>query len=144
MALVQLRAVTVVHAVDESGSLTTYYPGDWFRIGKQKAIELIESGQADLPVQAEAQKAIEQSLEGCGVLVRNGDIEDAKRVSGKHEFAARECGTDLVLPWDRTLIWDARYPLSSKQAALGFVRVGVRPRYYSDNGEDAVVMQRVL
>jgi len=27
---------------------------------------------------------------------------------------------------------------------LGFSRIGVRPRYYSDNGEDAVVMSRDL
>ena len=27
---------------------------------------------------------------------------------------------------------------------LGFARIGVRPRYYSDNGEDAAVMQRAL
>jgi len=28
--------------------------------------------------------------------------------------------------------------------ALGFERMGVRPRYYSDNGEDALLLQLSL
>ena len=58
MARVWVQAVTLIRAADETGTLKTYRPGDWLQVGKQKAIELLESGQAALPDDAQAQRAL--------------------------------------------------------------------------------------
>lgn len=131
MALVQIRAVTIIRAVDESGSLKTYHPGDWVAVGKQRAIELLETGQAEMPEQAQAQRALSENLIGCGIYVLDGSIKDAKGIMGHHNLEALEYSGALRLPWERTLIWNANREIEPKQVALGFVRVEDTGRYAS-------------
>lgn len=133
MALVHMRALSTINVPDESGQRITVHVGDWFKVGKQKAIELIEQGQAEIPASAEAQRAIREDLTDCGILVLNGTVKDARDMAGRHaaDMDAQELKGDLYLPWPRTLIWDARYELSPKQVALGFVRVADTGRYSS-------------
>lgn len=132
MAQVLIRAVTIVRAVNESGTLTTYYPGDWFRVGKQRAIELLESGQAEMPEDAQAQRALTEDLNGCGIYVLNGTVREARQLTSTlYNLDACEYSGALRLPWDRTLIWDARRALEQKQMVLGFVRVEDTGEYAS-------------
>lgn len=131
MAQVRIRAVTNINAADANGTLITYHPGDWFLIGKQRAIELIESGQADMPEEAQAQRAMIENLENCGVYLRDGTIRDAQRASGRHKLDATEYSGALRLPYDRTLIWHPRQPLEPKQVALGLVQVEDTGRFAS-------------
>lgn len=131
MALVHLRALATINTIDESGQRFTVHKGDWFKVGKQRAIELIETRQAELPANAEAQRAIKEDLDDCGILVLGGSVKDARAAMGRHTVDALESTGRLYLPWDRTLIWDVRYPLEARQVALGFVRVQDTGRYNS-------------
>ena len=131
MALVHLRALSTINVPDESGQRITVHPGDWFKVGKQRAIELIETKQAEMPANADAQRAIQEDLVDCGILVLNGTVKDARKAAGRHVLGGLESKGPLSLPWPRTLIWNARYPLQPKQVALGFVRVADTGRYSS-------------
>jgi len=118
-----IRAKTVILAADESGTLTTYHRGDWFKVGKQRAIELIESDQAELPEEAESQRALIEPLEDCGIYLRAGSIQDAREALEGLKLDVTEYSGALRLPYERTLIWTALRPLTRKQIALGFARV---------------------
>jgi len=118
-------------AADETGTLKIYHPGDWVGVSKQRAIELLESGQAEMPEQAQAQRALSQDLADCGIYVLDGSIRDAKGIMGHHDLDACEYSGSLRLPWERTLIWSAARPIEPKQVALGFVRVEDTGQYAS-------------
>lgn len=131
MAQVLIRAVTNVNAANENGTLTTYHKGDWFKIGKQRAIELLESGQAEMPEEVQAQRAMAQDLEGCGIYLRAGTVRDAKHALAGLKVDIAEFSGAIRLPYERTLIWHHRLPLDRKQIALGFERIRDTGRYAS-------------
>jgi hypothetical protein len=139
MALVQIKAVTIINAADEHGSLKTYYPGDWLKVGKQKAIELLESGQAEIPQAAEAQRALTDDLSDCGVYLREGDVKETKAQLGGLKLDIVESSGALRLPFERTLIWHGRQPLQRRQIALGFARIEDTGRY--DSWEVAAMLR---
>ncbi len=132
MALVRLRAVTIVNAATIEGTLKTYHPGDWFEVGKQKAIELIENKQAEIPQEAEAQRALTDDLSDCGIYLRQGsDTREAKEALGGLKLEIIEWSGAMRLPFERTLIWSTRQSLQRRQIALGFARVEDTGRYSS-------------
>ena len=139
MAAIQLRALGTVNVVDKHGQRQSFHAGDWFACGKMKAIELIETGQAELPGAAEGQRAITEELSDCGILVLGGTVKDARKAAGLHHVDAQEFTGSLRLPWERTLIWNAEHPLDPQQIALGFVRVAKRGRY--DSWEMAAMLK---
>ena len=123
MARVWLRAVSRVNQADETGTLKTYEPGDWFETSKQRAIELLETGQAEIPDEAKAQRALTQDLDDCGIYLREGSIRDARDALDGLKVDVIEYSGAIRVPFARTLIWHPRLPLQRKQIALGFARV---------------------
>ena len=131
MARVYVQAVTVIMAADEHGSLKTYHPGDWVAVSKQRAIELLETGQAQMPEEAQVQRALKEDLGDCGVYLREGSIKDARASLSGLDVDVTEWSGALRLPYARTLIWHPRQPLQRKQIALGFSRIEDTGRYAS-------------
>jgi len=131
MARVHIKAVTVIMAADEHGSLTTYHPGDWVPVSKQRAIELLETGQAELPEETQVQRALTEDLSDCGIYLRDGTVRDAQGALDGLQVDVTEWSGSLRLPYERTLIWHPRQPLQRKQIALGFARIEDTGRYAS-------------
>jgi len=131
VARVHVKAVTLIMAADEHGSLKTYHPGDWVPVSKQRAIELLETGQAELPDEAQVQRALTEDLGDCGIYLRDGTIRDASAALDGLEVDVTEYSGSLRLPYARTLLWHPRQPLQRKQIALGFARVEDTGRYAS-------------
>jgi hypothetical protein len=132
VARVHVKAVTSILASDEHGSLKTYHPGDWVAVSKQHAIELLESGQAELPEEAQVQRALKETLDGCGIYLRDGGtIREAREALAGLKVDVTEWSGSLRLPYPRTLIWWPQRELERKQIALGFARVEDTGRYAS-------------
>lgn len=131
MARVHVKAVTIIMAADETGSLKTYHPGDWVAVSKQRAIELLASGQAELPDEAQVQRALSEDLSDCGIYLREGTVRDARASLDGLDVDVTECSGPLRLPYERTLLWHPRQPLERKQIALGFHRIEDTGRYAS-------------
>lgn len=131
MARVHVKAVTVVMAANEHGTLTTYHPGDWVPVSKQRAIELLENGQAELPEETQIQRALSEDLSDCGIYLRSGTVREARAALEGLDVDVTECSGSLRLPYPRTLLWNTIQPLERKQIALGFARVEDTGRYAS-------------
>jgi len=131
VAKVYVQAVTLIMAADEHGSLTTYHPGDWVPVPKQRAIELLETGQAVMPKETQAQRALIEDLSDCGIYLLDGSIRDVQEALDGLKVDVTEWSGALRLPYDRTLIWHPRQPLERKQIALGFARVEDTGQYVS-------------
>lgn len=123
MARVMVRAITIIRAADESGSLKTYHPGDWVAVGKQRAIELLENGQAELPEEVAGQRALTDDLTDCGIYLRGGSMHDARQALSGLDVGVTEWSGALRLPYERTLLWLPPRTLERRQIALGFARV---------------------
>lgn len=111
--------------------MQTYHPGDWVPVSKQRAIELLENGQAKLPEEAQAQRALKEDLGDCGIYLRGGTIHDAKTALDGLDVAVTEWSGALRVPYARTLLWHPQQPLQRRQIALGFARVEDIGRYAS-------------
>lgn len=131
MARVHVKAVTLIMAADATGTLKTYHPGDWVPVSKQRAIELLETGQAELPQEAQVQRALTEDLSDCGIYLRDGSIQDAQDALNGLQVDVTEWSGALRLPYPRTLIWHPLQPLQRKQIALGFARIEDTGRYAS-------------
>jgi hypothetical protein len=131
VAQVYVKAITVIMATDKTGSLKTYHPGDWVPVSKQRAIELLENGQAEMPEEAQVQRALTEDLSDCGIYLRDGSIRDVQAALGGLEVDVTEFSGALRLPYERTLIWHPRQPLQRKQIALGFARIEDTGNYAS-------------
>lgn len=132
MAKVKLQAVSSVFARDASNKMTRYHPGDWFEVGKHRARELIESGQARMLDVQEARDFVAGDMENCGVLVLGGRKNQAHAITAKYPQVEIENGQEIVLPFGRTMLWLPAYPMRPERAALGFARVegeGKLPRW---------------
>jgi ribosomal-protein-alanine N-acetyltransferase len=64
----------------------------------------------------------------------------ARAVLAKVEAAAREQGARVAMLEVRR----SNAPAIALYRALGYREVGIRPRYYAEDGEDAIVMDRDL
>lgn len=131
MARVHVKAVTIIIAADEHGTAKTYYPGDWVPVSKQRAVELLESGQAELPKEAQVQRALSDDLSDCGIYLRGGTIHETKDVLDGLKVDVLEYSGALRLPFERTLLWRPNQPIQRKQIALGFARIEDAGRYNS-------------
>jgi len=129
MAKVYVRAVTIIMAANEHGTLTTYHPDDWVPVSKQRARELLETGQAELPEEEQIQRALTEDLGDCGIYLRDGTIRDAQAALDGLKVGVTEWSGALRLPYPRTLIWLKCQPLERKQIALGFARIEDTGRY---------------
>ncbi len=107
---------------DEHGQLVAYHKGDWFRVVKRRARELLESGQVKIPGTEEARSAVVGDLSDAGVLIVGDDEKGAAAICGRYHL---QHTTDEypALPYDRTLIWLQGFPMTPQRAALGLVRV---------------------
>lgn len=121
MAKVYVLALSILHVPDKHGKLHAHHPGDWVAVGKHKAREWIETGQAVLPDLEQEREVIVGELGDCGILVRHGYGEQARPLAEKHKLAIEEGG--IRLPFKRTLLWDPALELTSSQASLGFSRI---------------------
>ncbi len=128
MAKVQLQAVGTVHEVDEHGQLVIYHPGDWFKTGKQRAIELLETRQAKLPDQEQVKAIVKEDLADCGILsLGESDLSAiVNQYELKHAMAEYP-----KLPFGRTLIIAPHLTLSPQHVAVGFVRIERRKGAYA-------------
>jgi len=136
---VTLRANVIIRDRNEHGQIVTYHPGDWFSIkNRNRARELVETNQAALPGAAEARKAVIGDLDGCGVVVREGDVKMASHIRQAHpELGALVGG--LEIPFERTLLWKPSMPMTVTRAVLGFCRVEEGSSYA--NWETAAMMR---
>ena len=96
--LIQLRSIQTI-LID--GNPRRCYPGDWVDVGKQQALQWLETGEAYRPDGGEG--ALPDDA-GIAVL---GNVETARKVFSRYaedlEFTAVE---GLTLPYTRTLLWD--------------------------------------
>ena len=76
-----------------------------------------------MPEDAQAQRALGDNLDDCGIYLRNGSAHDVRESLGGLQLEVIEYSGALRLPFERTLIWHSRQPLDRKQIALGFVRI---------------------
>lgn len=137
MAKVYIQAQTLLYVPDKHGKLVAHHPGDWVKVGKARAREWIASGQATLPDLDQEREVLIGNLKDCGIVVRNGYINQAAMLVEKHEFKVRM--GSLELPFKRTLLWSPDLALTERQATLGFSRIEEAPR--GDGWEIAVMLQ---
>ena len=126
MGKVHLRVANghIVREFDGSGKLVAYCGGDWFQIqNKQRARELIETGQAILPGAEEARKEIIGDFADAGILVRGGTEEGVAHITGKYPELSVEIGDMPILPFERTLFLDPSFPMLPELAAIGLGRI---------------------
>ncbi len=110
---VQLRAAKLISV---GGTMKTYRPGDWVKIGKQTAQLWIAAGEATDPLAGTA------SVKELGQEVGIAFTGDAK-AAGEYLKAQRigiQIQQGVKLPWPRTLIWQVGCGLWPGLVGVGF------------------------
>lgn len=141
MAKVLVQAIMLVRDWDEHGQLVTYYKGDWFRVVKRRARELLETGQVRIPGTEDSREAVVGDLSDAGVLIVGDGETNVAAICGRYHLQHTN-GEFPTLPYDRTLIWMARYPMTPQRAALGIVRVADSDEKDGYPGWEAAAMLR--
>lgn len=109
---------------DEHGQPIVYHAGDHFSIrNKQKARELVAGGRAIMPGTEEAKTAVIGDLSDAGIVVRNGGESVAGHIIAQYEALRVQVSEFPALPFNRTLILDAVFPMLPQRCVLGLARV---------------------
>ena len=89
-----------IQHLEVRGTMTTFYPGDWIKVGKQQALRWIAEGSAHT-IGTEQSKL----TEGCGVVARQDSAQIAAlQGSGvEHKIGQPELAYPYTLIWNPTL-----------------------------------------
>jgi hypothetical protein len=115
--------------IAEHGKLVRYNVGDWVNVGRQIAQQWIAADEACIPGLDKAE-AIAGNLKNSGI-VAIGDERHVKPMRRKYPALDVRFADQLVLPFERNLIWwTEKVRLSPNQAIIGFSRIeATRPEY---------------
>jgi hypothetical protein len=115
-----VKALTVVRSHDEAGILTTYQPGDWLPVKNQQLRILLAKGQVE--IQPQAYKTV-LDLVDCGVVIIDGNLENAQKYIAKASRHIEVVGDDVRLAFPRTLLWDGQCKMRLDLMPVGFHRL---------------------
>ena len=112
-----VKTIRPIIRYDLSGAYRRYMPGDWFECRNQERAELLQGGFIEGHL---AGISVNFSNLDAGVLAlgKQAPLDTFKRYGIKLQH-----GDTIKLPWERTLLWRTRTPITPEGAALGLMRI---------------------
>jgi hypothetical protein len=108
------------HQIERGGVPRVYNPGDWVEIGRQYALFLISTGQAE----ALPEQMTELLQDGQTGIVVTGGAFDAALLGDLATKIEVRLG-DPSVPWRRTLMWNRKAHLPQALLPVGFAFLDV-------------------
>lgn len=116
---VWVKCLTIVRAADEHGILQTYYPGDWCKMGKHQARQLLATRQIE--TQNPSTRAQIFDFTGCGIVAYVN--EPAARILMGQISELPIAGGEPRLHYNRTLLLDPSAKPNMALVPVGFQRL---------------------
>jgi hypothetical protein len=112
-----VKTIRPIIRYDLSGAYRRYMPGDWFECRNQERAELVRGGFIEGHL---AGISVNFTDLDAGVLALGQPVppETFNRYGIKLQY-----GDTIELPWERTLLWHTRTPMTPEGAALGLMRI---------------------
>lgn len=120
MAKVWIRCITMVR-VDDAGTMQIYHPGDWCKVGKHQARQLVAQGSAEIPNMKTRMSTYE--LDGCSIVLYGGSTKTHKDLLQRDFPGVKIICGEPTLQTERVLLWDISFSLNTFLIPLGFNRL---------------------
>jgi len=120
MAKIWIRCLTIVRSTDQHGRPSVYHPGDWAKVGKHEARQLVAQGSAEIPNVQTRQTAYDWY--DCGVVLR-GNTAPGRAALEKHYPGLNVTNGGLDLTYSRNLLWDATSKMNMRFLPVGYERM---------------------
>jgi len=113
MAKVDVQLKTIKRIMNKHGKDTTFYPGDWVRVGKQHARRWLADGSAHIPERGQRAQLLTAS---CGVVIWDGPKGSEAVLDDLHFTHSDE----PMLEYHKTMLWRPELALKQHMVPVGF------------------------
>lgn len=114
-----MKCLGIVHA-EKGGKLTTFWAGDWCKIGKGEARRLIAEGKAEIPDLGYQDTGA--LLHGAGVFIW-GNTGNISRIEDKYPTLETKIGEVPEIAFPKTFLWNGVVRIKPLLLPLGFGRL---------------------
>ena len=122
MGKVYVKARSIIYETDEHGNKIAYHPGHWVPVYKQRARQLVASGQAEIPRQDRLKETMQ--FDGCGILAQSDTLPNLDFLGYIGTLLEVQCSDAFSLPFPRTMLWKSGATTVTEQAVItGFSRL---------------------